>query len=476
MSEENIKAQEILQNACLASAVLEETDQEAVDHIVKCIAEAGFANRVKLARMAHEETQMGVAEHKVLKNVLATQMVYENIKDERTVGVIHEDKVSGITEVAQPLGPILAVIPVTNPTSTTMFKILIAIKTRNPVIISPHKRATGCCAEAARICYEAALKAGAPEYCIQWITEGSRELTHELMTHPHLALILATGGIGLVAAAYSSGTPALGVGPGNVPVFIESSADISFAVENVILSKTFDNGTICASEQAVVVEKHTAEEIKLEFEKQGCCFLTAEEVEKVEKVAVLQDTGTMDPRVVGQSADLIADLAGIEIPRETKILMAPQDKVGMNHPLSGEILAPILAYYVCEDFNDALKICIDLNYRGGVGHTAAIYSNDSDKINMFSDLMNAGRVIVNTPSAQGAVGGIFNALCTSFTLGCGSGGKNITTENITARHLLNIKKICHRRNNERWLRFPTEKYFDESISPDAIMREYNRNY
>jgi len=466
----------MLQNACFASAILEEADQATTDRIVKCVAEAGFANRVKLAKLAHEETGMGVAEHKVLKNVLATQMVYENIKDERTVGVIHEDRASGITEVAQPMGPILAVVPVTNPTSTTMFKILISLKTRNPIIISPHRRAVGCCSEAARICYEAALSAGAPENCVQWIEEGSRELTHELMAHPRLALILATGGIGLVTAAYSSGTPALGVGPGNVPVFIECSADIPFAVENIVLSKTFDNGTICASEQAVIVEAHAADEVRREFENQGCYFLTAEEVDKVENVAVLQDEGTMDPRVVGQSAERIAGLAGVDVPSGTKILVAPQDKVGMDHPLSGEILAPILAYYVCKDFNDALKTCIDLNYRGGVGHTAAIYSNDRDRVDMFSALMNAGRVIVNTPSAQGAVGGIFNTLCTSFTLGCGSGGKNITTENITARHLVNIKKICHRRNNERWFRFPKEKYFDESISPDALFREYDRNY
>jgi len=476
MSRAQAIAQGILQNACLAAAVFEELDQEAVDRIVKRVAEAGLANRVKLAGMAHDETGMGVLEHKVLKNVLATQMVYENIRDERTVGVISEDRMTGITLVAQPMGPILAVVPVTNPTSTTMFKILISLKTRNPVIISPHRRASGCCAEAARICYEAALEAGAPEDCIQWVTEGSRELTHELMTHPRLALILATGGTGLVSAAYSSGTPALGVGPGNVPVFIESSADISFAVENVILSKTFDNGTICASEQAVVIEAGDAEEVKQEFESRGCRFMTPEEVDKVEKVAVLEDSGTMSPKVVGQSAVLIAGLAGIEVPPETRILMAPQEKVGMDYPLSGEILAPILAYYVRKDFNDALKTCIDLNYRGGVGHTSAIYSNDESKISLFSALMNAGRVVVNTPAAQGAVGGLFNTLCTSFTLGCGSGGKNITTENITARHLVNIKKICHRRNNERWARFPTEKYLDESISPDAILREYDRNF
>lgn len=469
-------ADDLLQKARIAAAIFSELDQEQTDHIVEQVYKAGLRNRVKLAKMAREETGRGVWEHKVLKNVLATQMVYNNIKNAKTVGIISENERTGITEIAQPLGPILGVIPVTNPTSTVLFKILICLKTRNPIIISPHMDAVKCCSETAKICYETALEAGAPEDCIQCITGFSRELTHELMTHPKLALILATGGPGLVKAAYSSGTPALGVGPGNVPVFVEKSADIPFAVENIVLSKSFDNGTICASEQAVVVEKAIADKLEKEFERQNCYFMTEEDIAKFEKIALNPETGLMNPRIVGQSACAIAEMAGITVPPETKILLAPQNKVGKEYPLSGEILAPVLAFYVRDDFNSALKLCIELNFSGGIGHTAAIYSNNDSVISEFGEIMNAGRIVVNTPSSQGAVGGIYNTLDTSLTLGCGAGGKNITTENITARHLINIKRICRRRDNEKWMKFPMEKYLDEKVDPDTILAEYNKNY
>jgi acetaldehyde dehydrogenase / alcohol dehydrogenase len=469
-------ADQYLNKATLAAGIFSAFNQKQVDHIVKKVSEAAFNHRVQLAKMAAEETQLGVFEHKIIKNVVATQLVYESIKNEKTVGVLSHNETTGVSEIAQPLGPILAITPVTNPTSTVLFKILICLKSANPIIISSHKRSIKCCQEAARICYEAALEADAPEDCIQFINEPSRDLTHALITNPKLALILATGGSSLVKAAYSSGTPALGVGPGNVPVLIEKTADIPFAVENIITSKTFDNGTICASEQAVVVEKAIAKEVRQEFEHQGCYFLNQEEIKKVQQIAFDPKTNNMTSEIVGQTAQKIAELANISIPKNSKILMAPLEGIGKQYPLSNEILAPILAYYVGDDFNHAVKLSIDLNYLGGLGHTASLYSNDDAKIQQFSLLMNAGRVLVNTPSSQGAVGGIYNNLTPSLTLGCGSGGKNITTENISAKHLINIKKVLRRRMNERLERFPINNYFDENLQWKQLIKLYDKNF
>jgi len=466
-------AEELLARASLAAAEFNQLDQAAVDRIVEAVARAALENRITLARLAWEETGKGVWQHKVLKNVVAALLVYRDIRHEKTAGVISEDAETGIIEIAQPLGPILGIIPVTNPTSTVIFKILISLKARNPIIISPHRAAVECCAAAARVCSAAALAAGAPEGCIQWITESSRELTHALMSHPRLALVLATGGPGLVRAAYSSGTPAIGVGSGNVPVFVEKSADIAFAVENIILSKTFDNGTICASEQAVVVEEETAARVRSEFERRGGYFLDPEQTVRVAAAAVRADTGLMNPAIVGQSAARIAEMAGIDVPAGTVLLLAPQEEAGEEYPLSGEILAPLLAFYVRPDFSAALKLCIDLNYRGGVGHTASIYSENESRIREFAELMNAGRIVVNTPSSQGAVGGMFNRLPVSFTLGCGAGGKNITTENITARNLINIKRVCRRRENREWVETPAEKYLNGAVGADEIMGSGN---
>ncbi len=476
MQKEHKLADQLLERASIAAGVFNQFDQEQVDRIVEKVFKAGFANRVSLARMAAEETQLGVWQHKVIKNTVATQLVYDNIKDEKTVGVLSSNKLTGITEIAQSLGPIFAVIPVTNPTSTIMYKILICLKTRNPVIISPHRRARECSIKAARICYEAALEAGAPEYCVQWIEQTSRELTHACMTDDRMALILATGGTGLVHAAYSSGTPALGVGPGNVPVFIDRSADLPLAVESIISSKTFDNGTVCASEQSIIVEKKIAQKVITEFEKQNCYFLKPAEIEKVEKIAINPQTGVMSAEIVGQSVEKIAELAGITVPQGTKILIANLEGVGKGYPLSREVLAPILAFYTRDNYEETIKTCIDLNYLGGIGHTVSIYANDQKRIQEFSELMNAGRIIVNTPSAQGAVGGIFNTLATSFTLGCGAGGKNITTENISAVNLINIKRICRRREDLRWFRFDQSKFMDEDLNADDILQEYNRNF
>lgn len=468
-------ADEIIGNAVIAGAVFHQFDQEDTDRIVESVYKAGFDSRVKLARMAAEETCLGIWQHKVIKNVVATHLVFESIKHERTAGIISVDHDSGMVEIAQPIGPVFSIIPVTNPTSTVMFKILISLKSRNPVIISPPRKAPKSCAEAVKICYAAAIAAGAPEDCIQILPETNRELTHEFMIHPKTALILATGGTGLVHAAYSSGNPALGVGPGNVPVFIDRSADINFAVNSIIDSKTFDNGTICASEQAIVCEKSMAQSIRAAFEANHCYFLNENEIARLEKVVFNPEKGVMSAEVVGKPVQYIAGLAGVSVPEETRIIIAPQKHLGKKYPLSQEILAPILAFYECEDYEEAVKLCIDLNYLGGIGHTACIYANDEKRIMEYSQLMNAGRVMVNTPSVQGAVGGIFNNLPTSLTLGCGSGGKNITTENVSARNLINIQRVCRPRRNEKWFAFDEGKFLDESMGYENFIDEYFKN-
>lgn len=474
---------QILEKAIYAAAIFNQYDQQQTDRIVRAVYKAGLENRISLARMAVEETCLGKWEDKVKKNVLATQYVYENLKNKKTVGIISEDDITGITEIAQPIGPILAVVPVTNPTSTTLFKIMIALKTRNPIIISPHRRAEKCSIEAARICYEAALNADAPEDCIQWTTHKSREETQYLMQHPKLALILATGGTGLVHEAYSSGTPALGVGAGNVPVYIERSADIPFAVEQIIFSKTFDYGTICASEQSVVVEKEISARVKEEFKNRGSYFLSPEETRAVEKVAWYAGTRSMNPEIVGQPVGKIASMAGITVPDGIRLLIAPLKKIGEDEPLSSEILAPILAYYEANDFDDAVRICIDLNYYGGIGHTVSIFSYDEEKIRKFAIMMNAGRIVVNMPSSHGAVGSMFNTLEPSFTLGCGTYGKNITTDNVSASHLLNIQRITRRRMNQRMMNMHErmnvsgrDLYLDDMVDADTLEREFNKNF
>jgi acetaldehyde dehydrogenase/alcohol dehydrogenase len=467
---------EVMNIATMAAAEYSQLSQEQTDAIVKKVFEAAFNSRVTLAKMAVEETGIGIWEHKVMKNVIASQLVYEDIKNLKTVGIISEDEVEGIVEIAQPMGPILAIIPVTNPTSTTIFKTLISLKTRNPIIICPSKKAVNCCSETARICYEAALEAGAPEGSVQWLTSVTREQTNELMTHKDLALILATGGSGLVKSAYSSGTPTIGVGAGNVPVFIEKSADIAFSIDQIFLSKTLDNGTICASEQAVVVEKSISEEVIAEFKKKGAYFLNREEIHILSQVALNPDTKLMNPDIVGKSAKFILDKAGIAAPEDVMLIIAPLDGIGGAYALSHEILAPILAFYIADDFQKAINLCIELNYHGGIGHSASIFSNDDEKIKYFAINMNAGRICVNTPSSQGAVGGTYNRLSPSLTLGCGTSGKNITTDNVTAKHLLNIQRISRRRPNERFIRMDRDFYLDESYNAEQVNEIYNRNY
>ncbi len=471
---ESSKADDIVFRAKNATAIFSQYAQGEVDNIVRAVYQAVFNERVRLAKMAVEETGIGKWQDKVMKNVVASQLVYEDIKNVKTVGIINEDFAKGIIEIAQPLGPIFAIIPVTNPTSTIIYKILISLKTLNPIIIHPHRLAVNCSIETARICYEAALAADAPEDCIQWVKGFGREDTQALMSNPDIALILATGGTSLVKAAYSSGTPAIGVGAGNVPVFIENSADIDFAVDNILSSKLFDNGTVCASEQSIVVESAIAGKVRQKLIDSKAYFLNPEEIEKVQKVAYDVEKDVMKVEVVGQSVKVIAGLAGINVPDDTSLLVAPLDIVGKEAPLSNEILAPIIAFYVEKDFEHAVKRCIDLNFHGGVGHTASIFSNDDEIIKKFSLIMNAGRIVVNMPSSQGAVG-LGSGLSPSLTLGCGTGGKNITTDNITAVHLLNIQRIARRRSNELYDKFDKSKYLDENYNLKDLETEFYKN-
>jgi acetaldehyde dehydrogenase / alcohol dehydrogenase len=441
--------EDTMQRAVCAAIAFNHFTQEAVDQVVRAIYETGFNNRWKLAGMAHEETGIGNIYDKVIKNIFATRFVYRDIKNQKTVGIISEDPVTRITEIARPVGPIFAVTPITNPTSTAIFKIMIAMKSRNPIIIYPHGAAKKCTIEAARLCYEAAIAAGAPEHCIQWIPRASREQVLAFMSHKRIGLVLATGSVSLVRAAYSSGNPAIGVGPGNVPVYIGKSADVKFAVEQILLSKLFDNGTICASEQAVVVSKYNAQGVREEFARQGAYFLGPEEIPKVEAVAFNKAQKTMRTDVIGKAALAIADMAGIKVPSFTNLLIAPlkNDQVGIRWPLSLEILAPILAFYEVKNFEEGIAMCRKINVHGGLGHTVSIFSNDEAKIRHFAESLNAGRIVVNTPSSQGALGALYNGLTPSMTLACGSGGKNTTTDNISVRHLLNIQRIAFRNVN-----------------------------
>ncbi|OGC42789.1 hypothetical protein A2Y85_07140 [candidate division WOR-3 bacterium RBG_13_43_14] len=437
--------EKIVTYAVTAAEAFLHKNQEETDRITKAVFEAGFNNRHYLAKLAYQETKLGKWEDKIIKNVIATRFVYDDIKDERTVGVVAVDEKHGIVEVARPVGPIFAVTPITNPTSTVLFKILIAMKSRNPIIIRPHGSAKKCSVEACRILYEAALNAGAPENCIQWIKTSTKEEVMRLMEHKDISLILATGSVDLVRAAYRSGNPAIGIGPGNVPVYIGRSADVPFAVDQILLSKTFDNGTICASEQAIVANKDNADEVIREFKKQKAYFLSKEEIKLLEPVAFDVPKRVMKVEVIGQPATKIAEMAGIKIPADTTILIAPLEEIGIQSPLSLEILAPILAFYVADDFESAIELCRRINQHGGLGHTASIFSRREDMIAYFTSVMNAGRILVNTPASYGALGGTYNKLKPSLMLACGTGGKNITTDNISVRHLLNIHRIARRK-------------------------------
>jgi len=435
-------------------------DQEKIDKIVKAMAIAGLDDHMKLAKMAVEETGRGIYEDKITKNIFATEYIYHSIKDIKTVGIINENENEGYFEVAEPVGIVAAVTPVTNPTSTTMFKALISIKTRNPIIFAFHPSAQKCSAEAARVLRDAAVAAGAPDDCIQWIEHPSIEATQMLMNHRLVSMILATGGAGMVQAAYSTGKPALGVGPGNVPCYIEKSANLKRAATDLILSKSFDNGMICASEQAVIVDREIAPEFEAFMKENGCYFLNTEETDKLAKTAIDENKCAMNPRVVGQSAYTIAKLAGLEVPEKTKILVAYQEEVGPAHPLSREKLSPILAYYIVDSTKDGIDRSEQMVEFGGMGHSAVIHSQNEKIIEEFSNRLKVGRLIVNSPSTHGAIGDIYNTNMPSLTLGCGSYGKNSTTQNVSVVNLINKKRVARRKVNMQWFKIPEKIYFE----------------
>ncbi|WAA12739.1 bifunctional acetaldehyde-CoA/alcohol dehydrogenase [Fervidibacillus halotolerans] len=439
-------------------------DQEKVDYIVKEMALAGLNEHMKLAKMAYDETKRGVYEDKVIKNLFATEYIYHHIKYDKTVGIIKENDHEGIVEIAEPVGVIAGVTPVTNPTSTTMFKALISIKTRNPIIFAFHPSAQQCSKEAAKTLLEAAVKAGAPENCIQWIEHPAVEATQYLMKHPGISLILATGGSGMVKSAYSSGKPALGVGPGNVPCYIEKTANIKRAVNDLILSKTFDNGMICASEQAVIIDKEIYTKVKNELISNNCYFLSKDEKKKVEKVVINEETGSVNPVIVGMPAEVIANMAGVKVPEKTKILLAEIEKVGPEEPLSREKLSPVLACFKVNSTEEGIQRAEQMLAFGGLGHSAVIHSENDDVILEYGRRMKAGRVIVNQPSSQGAIGDIYNAYIPSLTLGCGTYGGNSVSTNVGATHLVNKKTVAKRRVNMQWFKVPPKIYFEKNAT------------
>ncbi|WP_206423084.1 bifunctional acetaldehyde-CoA/alcohol dehydrogenase [Gemmiger sp. An194] len=436
-------------------------DQETIDHIVHEMALAGLDKHQELARMAVEETGRGVYEDKVIKNMFATEYIWHNIKKEKTAGILEENDMEGYVEVAEPVGVICGVTPTTNPTSTTLFKCLIAVKTRNPIIFGFHPSAQKCSAEAARIVYEAAVKAGAPENCIQWIDKPSIEATGALMNHPGVATILATGGPGMVKAAYSCGKPALGVGAGNVPCFIEKTADLHRACTDLMMSKTFDNGMICASEQAVIVAKELTKDFEEYMKKNNCYFLNPEEVEKLTKYMFPDPNKGVFAPVVGKSANWIAEQAGLKVPEKTKILIAPLPEPSEQYPLSKEKLSPVLAYFVAKDNEQGFAYANKMLELGGLGHSAVIHTGDMKVADDYGIAMRVGRIIVNSPSSQGAIGDIYNTNTPSLTLGCGSYGKNSVSQNVTTVNLVNKKRIAKRRVNMQWFKVPPKIYFEE---------------
>ncbi|TKH24721.1 MULTISPECIES: bifunctional acetaldehyde-CoA/alcohol dehydrogenase [Bacillus] len=451
----------LVNNGQQALQALESFTQEEIDNIVHEMALAGVDQHMPLAKLAVEETGRGVYEDKCIKNIFATEYIWHSIKQDKTVGIIHEDPHEEIIEIAEPVGVVAGVTPVTNPTSTTMFKALIAIKTRNPIIFAFHPSAQKCSVAAAKTVYDAAMKAGAPKHCIQWIERPSVEATKQLMNHDGVALVLATGGAGMVKSAYSTGKPALGVGPGNVPCYIEKSAHVKRAVNDLILSKTFDNGMICASEQAIIVDKEIYDDVKTEMIENSCYFVTEEERKKLEKLVINENTCAVNSDIVGKSAQYIADLVGITVPGHTKMLVAEIQGIGAAYPLSREKLSPVLACVKANSLEEGFTYCEEMLNLGGLGHSAVIHSTNKDVQKQFGLRMKACRLIVNAPSSQGGIGDIYNGFIPSLTLGCGSYGKNSVSQNVTATHLLNIKRLANRKKNMQWFKLPPKIYFEK---------------
>lgn len=474
---EEIEIDNLVKKAHIAEREYEDISQEQIDNIVKQMSIAAVEAHMKLAKMAVEETGRGIVEDKITKNIFASEYVYHSIKYNKTVGVIESNDLEDYEMVAEPVGIVAGVTPVTNPTSTTIFKSLIAVKTKNPIIFGFHPSAQKCSVEAARIVKEAAIKAGAPEGCISWIEEPSLLATSTLMNHPDVKIILATGGGGMVKAAYSCGKPALGVGPGNVPCYINKTANLKRSVTDLIMSKTFDNGMICASEQSVIVDKEIHKEFEKLMKEYGCYFLSNEETKKLEDYVIIKKDGKMsiNSTIVGQSAYFIANEAGIEVSKDTKILIAKLDGVGDKYPLSKEKLSPILAYYVVKDEKEGIDIAESLLRYGGLGHSAVIHSEDNDVILEYEKRMKAGRLIVNSPSTHGAIGDIYNTNLPSLTLGCGTFGGNSTTANVSAVNLLNIKRVAKRRVNMQWFKVPNKIFFEKgAIQYLQVMKDISK--
>ena len=467
MSAEEIKIKqmidELVEKAKIASKEYLKLNQEQVDNITKAMSMAGLEHHMELAKMAVEETKRGIYEDKITKNMFATEYVYHSIKYEKTVGVINKNEEEGYSEIAEPVGIIAGVTPVTNPTSTTMFKSIIAAKTRNVIIFGFHPSAQKCSSRAAEILREAAIKAGAPENCILWIEEPSITATRMLMNHPDVNLILATGGTGMVKSAYSCGKPALGVGPGNVPCYIDKSAKLKTSVNDLVMSKAFDNGMICASEQAVLVDRKIHEEFEELMKKAGSYFVNEEEKKKLQD-SMFEKTEEygykLKSHVPGQSPYTIAKEAGFEVPEDTKVLVVYEEGIGSDFPFSKEKLSPVLTYYIVENEDEGIEKSERLLEFGGLGHSAVIHSENKETILRFSKTMKAGRIIVNSPSTHGAIGDIYNTNMPSLTLGCGSFGGNSTTANVSSVNLINIKRTSKRRVNMQWFKVPEKIYFE----------------
>lgn len=438
--------------------------QEQVDKICEAVATAGEQNAYPLAKMAVEETKRGVVEDKTTKNMYASENIWNSLRHEKTVGVIEEDKELGLTKIAEPKGVIAGVTPVTNPTSTVIFKAMLALKTRNTIIFGFHPQAQKCCVETGKIIQAAAVAAGAPKDAIQWIEEPSLDATTDLMNNPGVQTILATGGPGMVKAAYSSGKPAIGVGPGNGPSYIEKTANIDRAVYDIVLSKNFDNGMVCASENSVVVDDEIYDQVKEEFKKWSCYFLNKEEIKKFEEHFIDPRRGTVAGPVAGKSAYEIAKLCGVDVPKETKVIVAEYKGVGRKFPLSAEKLSPVFTLYRAKDHDDAFRICSELLDYGGRGHTAGLHSSDQKVIKEFSMKMDACRILVNSPAALGGIGDLYNNMLPSLTLGTGSYGANTFSHNIGARDLLNIKTVAKRRDNMQWVKVPSKTYFEHNAA------------
>ena len=456
----NAMIDQLVANAQKALEEYMKLDQEQIDKIVHAMALAGLDNHMRLAKIAFEETGRGVVEDKIIKNMFASEYIWHDIKYAKTVGIVDENDMEGYVEVAEPVGVVAGVTPVTNPTSTTIFKSMICAKSRDPIIFGFHPSAQKCSAEAAKIVRDAAIAAGAPEHCIQWIETPSIEATNALMNHPGVALVLATGGAGMVKAAYSTGKPALGVGPGNVPCYIEKTANLERACTDLMLSKTFDNGMICASEQAVIVDECLASDFERIMKENNCYFLNEEETKKVSDYVINPQKQAVNPAIVGKSASWIAEQAGVKVPDKTKILIAYLPDVGPEYPLSREKLSPVLAYFKVKDWHQGFEYAQKMLNLGGLGHSAVIHSTNNDLITLYGETMKVGRVISNSPSSQGAIGDIYNTNTPSLTLGCGSYGHNSTTSNVSSVNLINKKRIAKRRVNMQWFKVPPKIYFE----------------